>query len=62
MRFTAYRILSVLNVSAALLRRKYYINGSHAESIIAKNQADLNNIHQAMKSAKGPGNLRNLFM
>lgn len=28
----------------------------------AQNQADVNNIRRAMKSAKGPGNFRNLFM
>lgn len=50
-----------------LFRRKYYINGSHAGFIMymtdaAQNQEDVNNIRQAMKSAKGPGNFRNLFM
>lgn len=28
----------------------------------AQNQEDVNNIRQAMKSAKGPGNFRNLLM
>ena len=28
----------------------------------AQNQEDVNNIRQAMKNAKGPGNFRNLFM
>ncbi len=28
----------------------------------AQNQEDVNNIRQAMKSAKGPGNFRNMFM
>lgn len=28
----------------------------------AQNQEDVNNIYQTMKSAKGPGNFRNLFM
>jgi len=28
----------------------------------AQNQEDVDNIRQAMKSAKGPGNFRNLFM
>jgi PBSX family phage portal protein len=58
---------ALLNESATLFRRKYYINGSHAEFIMymtdaAQNQKDVNNIRQAMKSAKGPGNFRNLFM
>ena len=28
----------------------------------AQNQENVNNIHQTMKSAKGPGSFRNLFM
>ncbi|EPK6501296.1 TPA: phage portal protein [Klebsiella aerogenes] len=57
----------LLNESATLFRRKYYINGSHAGFIMymtdaAQNQEDVNNIRQAMKSSKGPGNFRNLFM
>lgn len=57
----------LLNESATLFRRKYSINGSHAGFIMymtdaAQNQEDVNNIRQAMKSAKGPGNFRNLFM
>lgn len=58
---------TLLNESATLFRRKYYLNGSHAGFIMymtdaAQNQEDVNNIRQAMKSAKGPGNFRNLFM
>ena len=58
---------TLLNESATLFRRKYYINGSHAGFIMymtdaAQNQEDVNNIRKAMKSAKGPGNFRNLFM
>ena len=50
-----------------VFRLKYYINGSHAGFIMymtdaVLNQEDVNNIRQAMKSAKGPGNFRNLFM
>lgn len=50
-----------------IFRGKYYINGSHAGFIMymtdaAQNQEDVNNIRHAMKSAKGPGNFRNLFM
>jgi len=56
-----------MNESATLFRRKYYINGSHAGFIMyitnaAQNQENVNNIRQTMKSAKGPGNFRNLFM
>lgn len=58
---------ALLNESATLFRRKYYINGSHAGFIMymtdaAQNQEDVNNIRHTMKSAKGPGNFRNLFM
>lgn len=58
---------ALLNESATLFRRKYYINGSHAGFIMymtdaAQNQEDVNNILLAMKSAKGQGNFRNLFM
>lgn len=56
-----------LNESATLFRRKYYQNGSHAGFIMymsdaAANQSDIDNIRQAMKGARGPGNFRNLFM
>lgn len=58
---------ALLNESATLFRRKYYIIGSHAVFIMymtdaAQNQEDVNNIRQAVESAKGPGNFRNLFM
>ncbi|MHA7594501.1 phage portal protein [Pantoea sp. XAF26B01_ASV70] len=58
---------TLLNESATLFRRKYYLNGSHAGFIMymtdaAQNQEDVDNIRKAMKSAKGPGNFRNLFM
>ena len=58
---------ALLNESATLFRRKYYINDSHAGFIIymtytAQNQEDVNNFHLAMKIAKGSGNFLNLFM
>jgi len=58
---------ALLNESATLFRRKYYLNGSHAGFIMymtdpAQSQQDVDNIRSAMKSAKGPGNFRNLFM
>ena len=58
---------TLLNESATLFRRKYYMNGSHAGFIMymtdpAQSQEDVNNIRAAMKGAKGPGNFRNLFM
>ena len=56
-----------LNESATLFRRKYYENGSHAGFILymtdaAQNQDDVDNLREALKSSKGPGNFRNLFM
>jgi len=58
---------ALLNESATLFRCKYYLNGSHAGFIMymtdpAQSQQDVDNIRSAMKSAKGPGNFRNLFM
>ncbi len=58
---------ALLNEPTMVFRLKYYINGSHAGFIMymtdaVLNQEDVNNIRQAMKSAKGPGNFRNLFM
>lgn len=57
----------LLNENATLFRRKYYINGSHAGFILymtdaAQNLDDVNNLRQALKESKGPGNFRNLFM
>lgn len=56
-----------LNESATLFRRKYYLNGSHAGFILymtdtAQNEADIDNLCQALKDSKGPGNFRNLFV
>lgn len=56
-----------LNESATLFRRKYYQNGSHAGFILymtdaAQDQGDIDALRTALKSAKGPGNFRNLFM
>lgn len=58
---------TLLNESATLFRRKYYVNGSHAGFIMymtdpAQSQQDVGNIRSAMKSVKGPDNFRNLFM
>lgn len=58
---------ALLNESATLFRRKYYLNGSHAGFIMymsdpAADQNDVNNIREALKKSKGPGNFRNLFM
>ena len=58
---------TLLNESATLFRRRYYKNGSHAGFILymtdaAHSQDDVDRLREAMKSAKGPGNFRNLFM
>jgi PBSX family phage portal protein len=57
----------LLNESATVFRRKYYNNGSHAGFIMyitdtAQNEADVGALRAALKSAKGPGNFRSLFM
>lgn len=56
-----------LNESATLFRRKYYENGSHAGFILymtdaAQQESDIDELRQALKNAKGPGNFRNLFI
>jgi PBSX family phage portal protein len=58
---------ALLNESATLFRRKYYNNGSHAGFILYLTDAgqdprDVDNVRQALKQAKGPGNFRNLFI
>ena len=50
-----------------MFRRKYYKNGSHAGFILymtdaAQDATDIDNMRQALKEAKGPGNFRNLFV
>jgi PBSX family phage portal protein len=56
-----------LNESATLFRRKYYLNGSHAGFIFymtdpAQKQEDIDNLREAFRQAKGPGNFKNLFL
>ncbi|HCG1298415.1 TPA: phage portal protein [Pseudomonas aeruginosa] len=58
---------ALLNESATLFRRKYYNNGSHAGFILymtdaAQNEEDIDALRTALKTAKGPGNFRNLFV
>lgn len=58
---------ALLNESATLFRRKYYLNGSHAGFILyltdaTQQQEDVDNLREALKNAKGPGNFRNLFV
>ncbi|MBO2926709.1 phage portal protein [Metapseudomonas otitidis] len=58
---------ALLNENATLFRRKYYENGSHAGFILymtdaAQNEDFVTDLRKMMKSSKGPGNFRNLFM
>lgn len=58
---------ALLNESATLFRRKYYLNGSHAGFILyvndaAQDPADIDAMRQALRDAKGVGNFRNLFL
>ncbi|MDH2998120.1 phage portal protein [Pasteurellaceae bacterium LFhippo2] len=56
-----------LNESATLFRRKYYLNGAHAGSIIymtdpMANETDVDDLKEQLKQAKGRGNFKNLFL
>lgn len=56
-----------LNESATLFRRKYYLNGAHAGSIIymtdpTQNKDDITAIKEQIKQTKGKGNFKNLFI
>lgn len=56
-----------LNEAATLFRRRYYLNGSHAGFVFymtdaAQQQSDVDDLRQAMKDSKGPGNFRNMFI
>ncbi len=58
---------TLLNESATLFRRRYYLNGSHAGYIMyisdsSQSPGDIDNIRKAVRSSKGPGNFRNLFL
>jgi len=58
---------ALLNESATLFRRRYYLNGSHAGFILyvsdaAQDQKDVDAMREALKKSKGPGNFRNLFL
>ena len=57
----------LLNESATMFRRKYYVNGSHAGYILAVTDealstADSDAIRKAMRESKGPGNFRNFYI
>ena len=58
---------ALLNESATLFRRKYYLNGSHAGFILYINdqlhdEESIEGIRQQMKSSKGIGNFKNMFI
>jgi PBSX family phage portal protein len=58
---------ALLNESATLFRRRYYLNGSHAGFIMyisdpAQDQDDIADIRKALKESKGVGNFKNLFL
>lgn len=58
---------ALLNESATLFRRKYYLNGAHAGSIIymtdpMANEGDIDGLKEQLKQAKGKGNFKNLFL
>ncbi|SST02786.1 phage-related portal vertex protein (GPQ-like) [Acinetobacter baumannii] len=58
---------TLLNESATLFRRRYYLNGSHAGYIMyisdsSQSPTDIENIRKAVRSSRGPGNFRNLFL
>lgn len=57
----------LLNESATIFRRRYYINGSHAGYILYISEekfeaADSEALEQAMAASKGPGNFRDLYL
>lgn len=58
---------ALLNESATLFRRKYYLNGAHAGSIIYMSdpmvgESNAEAIKEQLKQAKGRGNFKNLFL
>jgi PBSX family phage portal protein len=57
----------LLNENATLFRRKYYLNGAHAGFLMyvseeGFNQEDSEKLFQQLRSARGVGNFRNMFM
>ena len=57
----------LLNESATMFRRRYYLNGSHAGFIMYVSEAgfgetESNAVRKALKDSKGPGNFRNLYI
>lgn len=57
----------LLNESATLFRRRYYLNGAHAGFVFYLNEASVSNvdtdaIRESLRKARGRGNFRNLFL
>ncbi|WP_299307765.1 phage portal protein [uncultured Croceicoccus sp.] len=57
----------LLGEAATLFRRRYYLNGSHAGFIFYASGAGMSNedadqVREALRQSKGPGNFRNLFL
>lgn len=57
----------ILNEDATLFRRKYYRNGAHLGFVMSitdtiPEQETIDQIKQAFKESKGPGNFRNLLL
>jgi PBSX family phage portal protein len=58
---------ALLNESATLFRRRYYLNGSHAGFILYLNgtdfgQVEMKKLSEQMKQAKGVGNFKNMLL
>ncbi|MFN3944585.1 MAG: phage portal protein [Allosphingosinicella sp.] len=57
---------ALLNESATLFRRRYYLNGTHAGFILSAmgdfDEGDIDNLREALKNSKGVGNFKNLFL
>ncbi|MXO66235.1 phage portal protein [Altericroceibacterium endophyticum] len=57
----------LLNESATLFRRRYYLNGAHAGFVFyvsepSMSDHDIDEIREALRQAQGKGNFRNLFL
>lgn len=58
---------ALLNESATLFRRKYFLNGSHAGYILYVNdplysQMEVDALETALQNSKGPGNFKNMMI
>ena len=58
---------ALLGEAATIFRRRYYLNGSHAGFLFYVNEETISAVdaaamREALRSAKGPGNFKNLFV